>query len=875
MIRTALFLSLSLVFVCRAAVLNAQIIDNFADGNFTTDPVWEGASANFIVNAAGELQLNAPDAGTSALAVQGNITDSTIWTLDFRMAFAPSTSNLLRIYLMADQASLLNSNAYYLEIGENGSADALRFYRQDGASSTLLATGILGLVGTDPVAVKINMKRSPAGLWTLEAGPQGGSLQPQFSFTDATYKGGQTRYFGFYCLYSATRKNLFYFDNISILPDLPDTNAPTLLSVNADNATVLTAVFDEDLEKASAENPANYSIDNGVGAPASASLQADQKTVQLNLSNALASGNYKLEISGIKDLAGNASPIQTAPFSFVNVEPAAEFDILINEVMADPAPSAGLPEVEWIELYNRSSKTIALNTLRIDDGGTAQALPTYNMLPNTYVMLATPASAAILSPLYPNTLTVNAFPSLNNDDDVLTLSTSAGAIIDRVGYSINWHDDAGKKNGGWSLERINPTTPCLGSENWRSCPVLPGGTPGAVNAALSLTPDATQPSLLSAFPESATTVLLTFSEGLDKVNANNVAGYSFEPTLDLLSATQSNTDRRIVTLQLGTSLQAGQVYKLTVNQLITDCAGNSIPANSPEIRVGLPEIPAVGDMVANEILCNPLSGGSRYVEYVNVSKKIFSLEKFYLANFNNGSDIEPILLKRLVFPDDYVVFTANPDDIISRYDGILPEQVLSLSGPSYGDDADNLTLYWSNNGQTVVLDSLNYTDDWHNALYSISDREGVALERIRTDQPTNLATNWTSASPIRTGAPGTPTLPNSQQLNTVPANADLIQLPVKRLSPDDDGREDFLDILYVVSSTGFAASVTIYDADGSPVKRIVRQELVGTEGSLRWDGDSDEGIRVRPGIYILYFEIFHPDGTVKHEKQTVSVVKKF
>lgn len=875
MIRFALSLSFFLLFIFLSSQLHAQISDNFSDGDFTANPAWQGATANFIVNAAGELQLNAPDAGNSVLAVQGNITDSSIWTLDFRMAFAPSNLNLLRIYLLSDQATLLNAKAYYLEIGEVGSADALRFFRQDGTTSTLLAAGTAGLVGTDPVDIKLKMKRTSTGLWTLEAGKQGSPLEAQFTVGDATYKGGTDRFFGFYCLYSATRKNLFYFDNISILPDLPDTQAPKLLSASAGSATLVNVVFDETLEASSAENVANYNINNGVGAPASASLQADKKTVQLGLNTGLAGGNYVLQTSGIQDLAGNAGAAQTANFSFVNLGTASEFDILINEIMADPSPTAGLPEVEWIELYNRSTKTIALNTLRIDDAGTPQTLPAYNLLPNSYVILATPTSAAALSPLFANTLSVNGFPSLNNDGDVLSLTTASGALIDRVAYSINWHDNTDKKNGGWSLERINPNTPCLGSENWRSCPLVPGGTPGAANAALNLSQDVTAPVLLSAFPESATSISLVFSEGLDRTSAGNLAGYSLTPARLIAGATQSATDRRVVTLQLSEALESGQVYQLVASQLVTDCSGNPVQVSGPQIQVGLPETPARGEVLANEILCNPASGGARFVEYVNVSKKIFSLEYFFLANFNGGADVRPIQQKRLFFPGEFLVFTSNPSDIISRFDSIHPSQVLFLSGPSYSDKSDNLTIYWSNSGQTVILDSLNYSDDWHNALFSIGDREGVALERIRTDVPTNLASNWTSASPIRTGAPGTPTLPNTQQRNAIPAITDLIQLPNKRLSPDDDGYEDFLDILYVVPETGYAATVTVYDADGTPVKRLVRQSLIGTEGNLRWDGDSDEGTRVRPGIYILYFEIFNPDGSVKHEKKTVSVVKKF
>ena len=93
-------------FLLFSGLLNAQIADDFSDGNFTQNPTWMGDSANFIVNSAGMLQLLAPTGGSSQLVVQGHIPDSAVWMLDLRLAFAPSASNFLRIYLLADQADL-------------------------------------------------------------------------------------------------------------------------------------------------------------------------------------------------------------------------------------------------------------------------------------------------------------------------------------------------------------------------------------------------------------------------------------------------------------------------------------------------------------------------------------------------------------------------------------------------------------------------------------------------------------------------------------------------------------------------------------------------------------------------------------------------
>ena len=859
--------------LCFSAI--GQITDNFSDGDFSQNPTWQGDVANFIINAAGELQLMAPAAGNSTLVVSGNIPDSAIWDLHFRLVFAPSASNLLRIYLLADQADLSIANGYFLEAGENGSLDALRFYRQDGPTKTLLATGVAGLVSTDPTAIHLHVKRSASGTWTVEAAAGSDALQLQNTTLDATYGGGINRFFGFYSLYSATRTDKFFFDDIAVLPDVPDVQPPVLVAAAAENPTTVKVTFNENLDAATANNAANYSINNGIGQPITAILNTDLRTVNLSLNNALGTGNYTLQANAVKDAVGNTAGLQSADFQFVQVETAAEFDLLINEIMADPTPTVGLPEVEWVEIFNRSNKTLNLNGLHFDDGGSQQVLPAYTLAPQTYVVLATTANATILKTLVPNVLGVAGFPSLNNDGDVLTLSTAGGTVIDRVAYSIDWHTETAKKDGGWTLERINPNSPCLGKENWQSAPAFPGGTPGQPNGSLQTTPDQTAPHLFAAFPVDASTIRLTFSEGLDQLTAEIPSGYQLNPNRIISTATLSAGDRSIVTLTLDEPLQTGVVYTLTVNQTVEDCSGNVVTANS-SVQIGLPERPEAQDIVINEMLFNPASGGSRYVEFYNRSQKIFKWSDFLLSNVSNGVDLEVITTNRLFLPGEYAVFTANPADIISRFANVNEAVLYKNTLPSLDDNQDNLILFWRSLGQSIVtVDALSYDSDWHNALLSSSEREGVALERISPDQPTNLSSNWTSAAhPSQGGAAGTPTQPNSQRIINVNPTDELVYLPADRLSPDNDGFEDFLDIRYTLPDAGYSATLTIFDSDGVPVKRLVRQQLIGSQGQLRWDGDSEDGNRARPGIYILYMEFFSPNGDVKHVKKPFAVVSR-
>lgn len=1129
-----------LLFLWVVSTGYAQIADDFSDGDFTQNPTWVGDAANFIVNASGELQLNTPGAATSSLALRSNIPAAVRWDLRIRLEFAPSPQNLLRIYLSANKAELATADAYFLQIGETGSADAIRLFRQKGTVKTEITAGLPGVVANAPVALHLRLTRSAAGEFTLEAGPDAQNLQTQFMTTDASYGGNCNAYFGFQCLNTATNKDKFFFDNLSIQALAPDAVPPVLLSAKAEDATHVTATFDETLDSLSAVQTSHYALSGGLGQPLSVSLVAggnavllafanpmvngtyqlatndiadctgnksgpqnttfpfsqpdaaaafdivvneimadptpsaglpelewvelfnrsakwidlkdftlsdnsgspkalpsfilapdsfvvlcatasvgtlktftpnalgvtgfpslnddgdavvlrnpsnvlidqvtyaaswhsdatkrgggwslerinpaafclgaanwqsapaapgaspgkqngvfattltplgllsvrtdnatqitvvfnqtldalaaanpihyllnggaiqvteaqlgsDQSTVTLRLATPLANGTYRLQVKDLANCSGTIATLPPFDFPFINIEAAAEFDLLINEIMADPSPSVGLPEVEWIELFNRSKKWIDLQSLSIsDDSGSPKVLPTYLLGPDSFVVLCTPANALVLGNVSARVLAVSGLPSLNNAGDVLVLSDAVGKIIDRVDFDISWHTEDGKEDGGWSLERINPQTPCLGAANWQSAPSQPGGTPGRQNGAYAVLPDTEAPHLTDAFPIGANLVRLTFSEGMDRNSVENIQAFRFFPARDIASVVLSAEGRTTALLTLDEPLAPATVYTLTMQGQALDCSGNAIPTTDT-LRLGLPEKPAPQDIVLNEILFNAPTNGVRYVEFYNRSQKVFSWEDFFIANFTEA-DVKPVGLRRLLLPGQYAVFTEAPDDVSRRHAHIFPERLISFDLPTLADDRGNLTLYWSKNNETVTVDSFDYDEAYHNALFSDSKRDGVALERINPETATNNAANWTSAAPNVTGAPGTPTLPNSQLLNSATdPGSDLIQLPIGRLSPDFDSFEDFLEIVYQLPNPGFAATIRIYDSEGVPVRRLVRQELIGTEGFLRWDGDMDDGSLARPGIYVLAVELFAPDGEVKRIKKAFALVTR-
>lgn len=848
---------------------NAQVSDDFSDGNLTANPAWQGDDANFQVNTALELQLNAPAAGNSTLYVPTAIADSNVWELYFRLEFDPSNANRLRIYLQSDTPDLLTGTGYYLLAGADGSTDALQFYRQNAGVSTLLASATSGGVATSP-KVRLRMTREVGGVWKLSADYAGGqNLAPAFEVTDATYGAGD-QFFGFYCLYTVNRKDKFFFDDIWVEELLPDTQAPVLLSATPISATEVDVFFSENLEEMVATDPAYYSLDNGIGQPAAAFLDGVNKTlVHLSLASPMQSPTtYTLTINGLADLAGNIAPAQTTNFTYFIPDQAVEYDILINEIMADPTPAVALPSVEFIELYNRSNKTLDLAGFGFSSGGAPQIFPSYQMLPGSYVIVCDDSKVDSLA-AFGNVVALTTFPALTNDADDLTLTDASGNIIHQVSYQLFWYGDTQKQDGGWTLEQISPLAPCRGSSNWRASENLLGGTPGQPNSVLDLTPDLTAPAPTSVFASAATPteVQIFFDEMLDPASALDPTNYGISGGLSVVSASFLPPYKFSVALQLSGPLQPNILYEVSVEN-VADCSGNAI-AGISTLTFALPESIEPKDLIINEILFNPGTGGVDFVEVFNRSAKVLNLGDLIIGNLRAGIDttIANVAGDRLIFPGEFAVFTENTTDLLNHYKVQTPSALLKNDLPSFSDDAGNVTLFRAGQTEAVIIDAFDYTADLHHPL--LDDLNGVSLERLHPDGTTQDPTNWQSAAEVAGWA--TPTYRNSQYFENQAVGDGIFEIAEPTFSPDGDGYKDFLAINYKLDQTGYLAKVRFFDSEGRLVKSLANNELLGTEGFLRWDGDTDDGRKAQIGIYVVALELFKPDGTVRMFKKACVV----
>ncbi|MDX1476708.1 MAG: lamin tail domain-containing protein [Saprospiraceae bacterium] len=827
----------------------AQFQDDFSDGNLTSDPVWTGDTQHFTVNAQQELQLNAPMAGTSRLWTVVAFPDSVQWAFDYRMDFAPSASNMLRCYLMIDTIDLAKASGYYVEIGQNGADDNLHFYVLDEGSATLLGS-TEGIFGSDPSAAQIAVTRRLGGNWEV-TGMVAGSGSTALSLTDETFLPAQARHFGLACTYSDTRKDKFFFDNFVIDRFTPDTTPPVLIDASTSGPQALRLAFDEPLLAMSVMS-SNVTVSGGIGPAASTELVTATELAAAFTSPFADGATYEVQVAMISDLHGNTAALQTAVFTYREIADPQALDIRINELMPDPVPPVGLPEYEYVELWNVTRRTFDLAGCVLQVGSGQAILPAFLLEPGQLVILTDNEHVDAFA-AFGQTLGID-LPALTNTGASVSLRCASGRLVDQVSYSNTWYRDPARDDGGWSLELINPMTPCLESENWRAASNLVGGTPGQINSVLDTSfVDSTGPVLVNLFAgPSGAELTLTFNERL----ADEVPEAVLAPPVEIDTSVISG---RQWVITLSTPLSPATAYRLRLSQ-VRDCLGNTTQVIERDF--GLAEPPTPGDLLVNELLFNPQTGGVAFVELYNASSKFLSTDDLHVVEMQGTStDLAPVTAQFLIPPGALVVITPDPGDVISRYPTHDPDVLVANPLPSF--DRQEATVIISDR-QGVPLDQFAYSEDLHNAL--LDDRKGVSLERLSLTAPASDDANWHSAA-LGAGF-ATPGRPNSQAID--PGNLDqTYQIINRTFSPDGDGFADLLLVEFAAPPPGSLATITVYDAGGREINRIMRSELIGAGSLGQWDGTTFETLQASTGIYILRIEILNPDGARQVFKEVV------
>ena len=641
-----------------------------------------------------------------------------------------------------------------------------------------------------------------------------------------------------------------------------DDVGPSLISAYVVDGNSLVLTFSESLDEESVTNDGTLSIEPNLNIGATI---YNQEVLRVLLEEPLEEGRiYTITVGGVSDCVGNVIGMFNQG-RFLLGSLAFKGDVVINEIMADANPSVGLPESEFIELYNRTDKNFDLSDWTFDN-----KIPKGSILEaNSYLILCSDKS---LWTDYENVLEID-MPTLNNTSDDLSLFDGLGNLIDNVNYSNSWYGDDNKDDGGYTLELLDADYPCQGISSWAASIDPKGGTPGEKNSQEGVPFDDVRPDLIAAHVVDGDSLVLTFSEALDEESVMNIGYLNIEPNLNTAGITIYEQEVLIIPLQ--DTMQDGVVYTVTVEG-VADCRDNNVIGMFNQASFGIGYLAAEGDIIINEILADPISGGADYVELYNMSDKPIDLSNYSIAHVSSSvpdelEDITEITPNGYLFlPDSYVVLSKNVEWVRTYYGGcanLAPTNFISVSSfPDLRQDDDIVILFETGN-QEKVLDQVKYFNAWHNQLLDAT--KSISLERIDPDGPSNDGNNWSSASINNCG--GTPSNGNSQFYQGMSLGEDEIQIDPKIFNPDIGGNANFTQINYQFDKSDNVMSVTIYDDNGRLIRRIAESEVVGSSGSYKWDGADDAGEKALMGIYIVFIEVFDLDGNAKTLKETLVV----
>lgn len=527
----------------------------------------------------------------------------------------------------------------------------------------------------------------------------------------------------------------------SVFGKNPDSKAPVLKSIQA-GVNFVSLTFNESMAALAVQNSNNYLL-NDLLLPAAAGLTSDT-TVLLTFEDEFVNGKTnKLRFTNLTDLAGNALEVEEITFRYFIALAPSEGDILINEIMADPAPVVQLPEAEFIELINITDHPFDVGDWQLLDATDTTQLPSHILMPGEFLVLCASSNASKFQPDI-LVLAVPNFPSLSNSGERLALVTNSGLLLDSVYYDDSWYQSEMKEEGGWSLERLLYDFGSSEPTNWRAAEAAEGGTPGKQNSLFGKNPDVVKPGLLSAEAKDDRTILLTFTEPLAAEEAEEESNFSINGSVGFPATAWLQESMTAVALLLSEPLVNGKTYSVTVTNL-TDVAGNVIEPIEESFLYFVAQPLQRKDILISEILADPSPvvqlPESEFIEIFNRSPNPVDLHNWTLTVGEDDASFP----QKIIMPGEYCILTSTSQ--ATKFGGA---NALALPGfPSLANSGESLVLK-----DTVgnMVDSVNFTLSWYRESEKADG--GWSLEIIDPTNACGEEDNWAPSEHESGGTPG-------------------------------------------------------------------------------------------------------------------------
>jgi len=456
---------------------------------------------------------------------------------------------------------------------------------------------------------------------------------------------------------------------------------------------------------------------------------------------------HQLNFKNIESRTGNE--LEWYNFKLAITKKSLKNWLWITEIMADETPVIGLPETEYIEIYNRSDSIINLGNVQFEDEKHGITLPNFYLLPQEFVLICSSSKADKFQDK--NVLGVSNFPSLNNSSENLILrNTQNNQIIYSIKYSSQWYKNEEKASGGWALEMIDLNANCQGATNWRASENPKGGTPAEINSINGKYNSIIQPKLQELIVEDNSSLLLFFNVDLDTLGIDKL-NFMISPNIAIQKIYWLKKSQiKIIT----NSFTKNEVYKISVKD-ISDCFGNHIENQSLEFGIGA--IPQFGELKITELMLDPNPPinlpNAEYIELFNLSEKLLDLDNLKLTN-----EKDTVYFPAKNLESGKYVLICNEDDISEFRTQFSDIFIIGLENLfSLNNTKSNLKLLSPTN---ELIFSLNYTSDFYK--HPEKDAGGWSIEMRDVSYSCASSRNW-EASNNPNG--GTPAQPNSVQFD--------------------------------------------------------------------------------------------------------------
>ncbi|MCB9080214.1 MAG: lamin tail domain-containing protein [Lewinellaceae bacterium] len=525
-------------------------------------------------------------------------------------------------------------------------------------------------------------------------------------------------------------------------------------------------------------------------------------------------------------------------------------NVVITEIMANPNPSQGIiPAREYLEIFNTTTDSLFLADCQLHVGRSVRFFPPDAILPpGEYRILGAPADTA----LFPHGAFwgIDRFPQLPNGGTCLRLVSTAESALDSVCYTDSWYRDPNRDGGGWSLERLSPQLPGYCPENWQAHPTAAGGSPGSPNPLPQNTLGRPEPSIRQVIPLDPWRIALYSTQGLALPSPAAASLLTLSPGPPITAILPGNSPYEWW-ITLADSLRRKTLYTLALEPGWKSCM-ETTSSQPVQRKFGLPEPLHAGDLRINELLFNPFPGAADFIEIYHAGQFPAQMRGIVLENtqLSNGRISQTLQEDYLLLPGELLVISPDTASLGRYYPQLNQRVMLQHPLPTWPDKQGNATL----RQEAIILDSFDYSADWHSPWRT--NPEGISLERIQLDEPTQDPENWESA-----GGPGaTPGLPNSQRASPAENTADWFIVDPPYFTPNNDGNQDYLTVHFQPRTATYTLNIRIFTPQGRAVRHLASNLLLGSQDTLTWNGHTDDGRLAPPGIYIVWMEFFNLQG---------------